>query len=224
MPVRSWSSSPSELCPRHRSLRASRPSFCLLALLRRRLRGRSHVRVLCRSLGLRPPGLRRASVVLQGFVPRLVFGLSTRTVRPVWRPWLSWVSAPLQGPPSPLAQRVLPPLLLPRAWLSRFTPRTQPRPSSRATGVTGSSESSRARDRPRLHARRDTPSWGSPTSSLDSSMRARLRPGSWFRLGCLGSSRSLVRSLFGRRRRGIGPRTLYRSRSCGSREIGRAHV
>jgi len=140
----------------------------------------------------------------------------SQAVRPARRPWLSWVSAPLQGPPSRPAQRVLPPPLLPRAWLARFTTNT-------AKAVFACDRGRRLLGvftRPKSIAsscRRDTPSWGPSTSSSYSGRCERCSgPGALFRLGRLGPSRDSARTLFGQSRRVIGPRAPYRNRSRGS--------
>jgi len=152
---------------------------CLPALRRRAACGRRSSRILCRSSRSRHPRLARALAELQGVAPGWVSVPPGRPVKIALGSWLSWDSAPLQGPPFRPAPRVLPPRLLPRAYrCPRARPVDLAAQRSGGTNTGGSSEYSQARNRPRCSKHPGTPSWGSSTSSTSLTTQPVRRPGS----------------------------------------------
>jgi len=97
-----------------------------------------------------PPARPTCPAGLQGVVPRVVFGPVFVRLPSQVGPWLSWVSAPLQGSPSWLAQRVLPPPLLPRAWYHPMPSFRRHEAVRNEVEITGSTKSSRGHDRSRF--------------------------------------------------------------------------
>lgn len=197
MPVRSWSSIPSERCPRTGAVSPLDETFTFLPSVPIAPRSASRPEKVCSSL---VTTVRHAlcRTGLQGLAPRIEsVRVHQPASRPAMRPWLSWVSTPLQGSPCPPRAWMLPPGLLPRAWLAlvAFVPAKDLHVRSSDSPAPRSIHKDRIG---RVLRVRDTPSWGFSTSSTLSAIGVQPSPGSLFHLGvrCLiaGTSKHPLRA------------------------------